>query len=117
MIGVCVGSLVLCCGLAWWQWQRFESANGTFQNLGYVLQWPLFGIAPAYMFWRMRTLRAQHEAEVAPVPVEPVVQAPTALDYRVPGDRDGHEDPEDAERAEYNRYLARLNAQYTQESR
>src|SRR3954462_8746037 len=31
-----------CLALAWWQWSRFESASGSFQNLGYALQWPLF---------------------------------------------------------------------------
>ena len=30
--------------LARWQWDRFNSASGTFQNLGYALQWPVFGI-------------------------------------------------------------------------
>ncbi|RNE49689.1 hypothetical protein [Corynebacterium alimapuense] len=35
---------VLCTiGLAWWQWARFQSGSGTFQNLGYAFQWPLFG--------------------------------------------------------------------------
>ena len=29
--------------LAWWQWTRFQSGSGTFQNLGYAFQWPLFG--------------------------------------------------------------------------
>ncbi len=29
--------------LAWWQWTRFQAGSGTFQNLGYALQWPLFG--------------------------------------------------------------------------
>ncbi|MBC3184992.1 hypothetical protein H7347_00050 [Corynebacterium sp. zg-331] len=29
--------------LAWWQWMRFRSGSGTFQNLGYALQWPVFG--------------------------------------------------------------------------
>lgn len=29
--------------LAWWQWTRFRSGSGTFQNLGYALQWPFFG--------------------------------------------------------------------------
>ena len=31
-------------GLAYWQWSRFTSAQGDFQNLGYALQWPIFGI-------------------------------------------------------------------------
>lgn len=30
-------------GLAWWQWTRFQSGSGTFQNLGYALQWPFLG--------------------------------------------------------------------------
>ncbi|MDO4929025.1 MAG: hypothetical protein Q3976_08210 [Corynebacterium sp.] len=29
--------------LAWWQWTRFKSGSGTFQNLGYAMQWPFFG--------------------------------------------------------------------------
>ncbi|CAB0661994.1 hypothetical protein CIP107566_01859 [Corynebacterium diphtheriae] len=36
--------LVACTfGLAWWQWTRFQSGTGTFQNLGYAIQWPFFG--------------------------------------------------------------------------
>lgn len=31
-----------CLALGWWQVTRFQSASGTFQNLGYALQWPLF---------------------------------------------------------------------------
>lgn len=31
-------------GLAYWQWTRFQSGSGTFQNLGYALQWPLFAL-------------------------------------------------------------------------
>ncbi|PRY42367.1 hypothetical protein [Umezawaea tangerina] len=98
---VCVVSLVGCCGLAWWQWTRFESASGTFQNLGYVLQWPLFGLFPAFMVWRIRRLDAQRKAEppvVAPTPVVTVdaVRTPVA--------------DEDDELAVYNRYLAELNA-------
>src|ERR1700737_222456 len=30
-----------CLALGWWQWTRFQSASGTFQNLGYAMQWPL----------------------------------------------------------------------------
>ena len=31
-----------CLALGWWQWSRYESTSGTFQNLGYALQWPMF---------------------------------------------------------------------------
>ncbi|WP_396022083.1 hypothetical protein [Corynebacterium poyangense] len=37
-------------GLAWWQWTRFQSGSGTFQNLGYALQWPLFGAFFVYAY-------------------------------------------------------------------
>lgn len=41
--------IVICtCLLAWWQWTRFQSGSGTFQNLGYAFQWPLFGAAAVY---------------------------------------------------------------------
>ncbi|WP_445228001.1 hypothetical protein [Corynebacterium sp. USCH3] len=30
--------------LAWWQWGRWSSGDGSYQNLGYALQWPTFGL-------------------------------------------------------------------------
>ena len=111
IVGVSVLSLVVCCGLAYWQWQRYESATGTWQNLGYVLQWPLFGLFPAFLFWRMRKLRDQHEA--APEPdleptLEPAKPPPPA--------RRVHDDDDDPVLAEYNRYLRALNARDHQEA-
>ncbi|MEV7045151.1 hypothetical protein [Amycolatopsis sp. NPDC051061] len=109
IVATCVVSLLVCCGLAWWQWDRFTSANGTFQNLGYVLQWPLFGLFPAFMFWRIRKLAQKAEtdgtADETPAPVA-----------EVPAPRlrpDAVEAPltdEDEELAAYNRYLRELNA-------
>ncbi|MEV4316522.1 hypothetical protein [Actinocrispum sp. NPDC049592] len=96
----CVVSLLGACALAWWQWTRFSSASGTWQNLGYVLQWPLFGLFPAFMVWRVRRLKQRERTEVraepAATPVKPV--APVVV----------HED--DDELTAYNRYLAELNA-------
>lgn len=114
---VCLVSLVVCCGLAYWQWERFSEAGGTFQNLGYVFQWPLFGLFPAFMVWRIRRLDARRKAEdaaaatgaadvAAPEPVavpsRPVV---TVEPVRAPA----HDD-EDEELAAYNRMLAELHA-------
>jgi DNA-binding transcriptional regulator of glucitol operon len=100
-------SLLICCGLAWWQWDRFTSANGTFQNLGYVLQWPLFGLFPAFMFWRIRQLRQKAAAEpaAAETPVAEVPAPRPRPDVETPYDTD-----EDEELAAYNRYLRELNA-------
>lgn len=132
MIGlVCLVSLAACCGLAWWQWERFSSANGTFQNLGYVLQWPLFGLFPAFMFWRMRRLRqadtdgtaestieadeattngAEPACDDRPTRIDP--EPATANGPRYAEDlyaEDDEDDEHDEELAEYNRYLAELN--------
>lgn len=110
----CVVSLLLCCGLAWWQWDRFTSANGTFQNLGYVLQWPLFGLFPAFMFWRIKKLREREEAqgesgEAQAEQAAVTVPAPRAsTPARPPAPRPVAE--EDDELAAYNRYLRELNA-------
>ncbi|MFD5095872.1 hypothetical protein ACFWMR_35095 [Amycolatopsis thailandensis] len=106
--GVCLVSLALCCGLAWWQWERFSSASGTFQNLGYVLQWPLFGLFPAFMFWRIRKLRRRAaEADAQETVAETAVpEVPTPRQRRAPAPLP----PEDDELAAYNQYLRELNA-------
>jgi DNA-binding transcriptional regulator of glucitol operon len=41
-----------CLALAWWQWTRFGSASGDFQNLGYALQWPLFAGFCVYAYYK-----------------------------------------------------------------
>ena len=107
IVATCLVSLLVCCGLAWWQWDRFTSANGTFQNLGYVLQWPLFGLFPAFMFWRIRQLRQKAEARAAAeAEVAPAAEVPAPR----PGTTTAPLDDEDEELAAYNRYLRELNA-------
>lgn len=124
IVGVCALSLAMCCGLAYWQWMRYSSAGGSFQNLGYVLQWPLFGLFPAFVFWRIRKLskRAGQEhadgtpardPNRAPVPgaaLAPVATRRPALARQGAPDPHDPEDPEDAQLAAYNRYLAELYA-------
>ncbi|WP_447008538.1 hypothetical protein ACRAKI_28345 [Saccharothrix isguenensis] len=110
--------MVVCCGLAYWQWERFSATGGTFQNLGYVFQWPLFGLFPAFMVWRIRRLDARRKAEEAAaaeagaadgaVP-EPVV-APSKPVVTVEPVRAPAHDDEDDELAAYNRMLAALHA-------
>jgi DNA-binding transcriptional regulator of glucitol operon len=114
IIALCAVCLVACVGLAWWQWQRFEN-GGTWQNLGYVLQWPLFGLFPAFMFWRLRKLRMQpREPEPESAQAEPQQQPPREPDK--PAVRQDADD-EDPELAAYNRMLAQLNALDQQETR
>nr|WP_042186036.1 hypothetical protein [Kibdelosporangium sp. MJ126-NF4]CEL17040.1 Cytochrome c-type biogenesis protein DsbD, protein-disulfide reductase [Kibdelosporangium sp. MJ126-NF4]CTQ91730.1 Cytochrome c-type biogenesis protein DsbD, protein-disulfide reductase (EC 1.8.1.8) [Kibdelosporangium sp. MJ126-NF4] len=108
VVVACVVSLAGACLLAWWQWNRYESASGSWQNLGYVLQWPLFGLFPAFMVWRIRRLRAREDEVRAgagpavdpPPPPLPVPRRPQAQGVGEPDD----------ELAAYNKYLAELNA-------
>jgi DNA-binding transcriptional regulator of glucitol operon len=114
IVFLCVLSLVACVGLAWWQWQRFEN-GGTWQNLGYVLQWPLFGLFPAFMFWRLRKLRAQPaEAETERAESHP---APPSEPDKPPARQYESHEVDDPELAAYNRMLAQLNALDQQETR
>ncbi len=109
IVALSVVSLAGCLALAWWQWRRFESATGTWQNLGYVLQWPLFGLFPAFMFWRLRRLRAEQPATEPPPPAEP---APEPVPRRP-----APQDEDDPELAAYNRYLAELDARHQERQR
>jgi hypothetical protein len=111
IVGVCVLSVVLCCGLAWWQWERFSSAGGSFQNLGYVLQWPLFGLFPAFMFWRIRVLSRRAaadggERDRTTAAAAELSATELTVQRRTEPPADG--EPDD-ELAEYNRYLAELH--------
>ncbi|MFD0203446.1 MULTISPECIES: hypothetical protein [Saccharothrix] len=113
IVAVCLASLVVCCGLAYWQWERFSQAGGTFQNLGYVFQWPLFGLFPAFMVWRIRRLDARRKAEAAEAPAdvapEPVAEPSRPVVTVEPVRTPAHDD-EDEELAAYNRMLAELHA-------
>lgn len=57
-------------GLAIWQWERFTSASGDFQNLGYALQWPIFGSFMVFAYYKyMQYERERLEGEdMAAVP-------------------------------------------------
>jgi hypothetical protein len=124
--------------LAAWQWRQFQSAGGTLQNFGYVLQWPLFGIFPAFMVWRIGRLaksptaqrstrggageagaagagsreRRRPAAPRAPGVTRHAAPAGSSrLAYVAPGAGEASaEDVGDEVLAAYNRYLAGLHA-------
>lgn len=112
--------------LAWWQWTRYTSSTGTLQNLGYVLQWPLFGVFPGFMFWRIhRGARREAALDAAAEQAgqaEPAQQAEEPVTPKKPEAR-GKVDPrltyvqnktvtyvaeEDQALLAYNRRLAQL---------
>ncbi|MDO4909376.1 MAG: hypothetical protein Q3962_05955 [Corynebacterium sp.] len=43
-------AVITCFFLAWWQWSRWRSGSGTYQNFSYALQWPLFAAFFIYAY-------------------------------------------------------------------
>lgn len=91
-----------CLALAWWQWTRFESASGDFQNLGYALQWPLFAGFCVYAYYKfVRYEEAPPEPKrdaVTEIPQDLLPERPTA----------STQSDDDPTLQEYNAYLADL---------
>ena len=92
-----------CLALGWWQWTRFQSASGTFQNLGYALQWPAFAGFCVYAY------RKFVRYEEAP-PEQPnnrlVTEIPEGLLPERP--KLAPQKSEDPALRDYNAYLAEL---------
>jgi DNA-binding transcriptional regulator of glucitol operon len=99
-----------CLALGWWQWTRYESASGTFQNLGYALQWPFFAGFCVYAYRRFVRLE-----DGPPEPVDSSV--PTEIPQELLPQRPKAQtaSAEDPALREYNAYLAEL-AQTDKES-
>ncbi|GAA2802123.1 hypothetical protein GCM10010452_33420 [Crossiella cryophila] len=115
--------VALVCGwLGWWQLERALSTTGSGLNLGYALQWPLFGIFGIVgwiRFLRMESTRAdedQDESAEAPEPEVPEQPAEPVAEKWLPGrPRPAAQDADiDPELAEYNRYLKQKAEQWQQ---
>jgi DNA-binding transcriptional regulator of glucitol operon len=92
-----------CLALGWWQWSRFESASGDFQNLGYALQWPLFAGFCVYAYYKF--VRYE-EAPPDPRQNRGMTEIPPDLLPEPP--RAAPQASDDPALAEYNAYLAEL---------
>src|SRR6476646_9094827 len=92
-----------CLALAWWQWTRYEPASGTFQNLGYALQWPMFAGFCVYAYYKL----VRYE-EVPPP--KPHHDEPTAPPEGVVTERPkpATQSDDDPALREYNAYLAEV---------
>lgn len=96
-----------CLALAWWQWTRYESTSGSFQNLGYAMQWPLFA---GFCFYAYYKFVRYEEAPPDPHPQETVTEIPAGLlpERPQPARRPGADPEADPTLREYNAYLAEL---------
>ncbi|APE13902.1 hypothetical protein [Mycolicibacterium pallens] len=97
-----------CLALGWWQWSRFESTSGTFQNLGYALQWPMFAGFCVYAYRKF----IRYEEDGAPEPpsdADSITEIPAGLLPERPTARATSDETDPAMR-DYNAYLAELAA-------
>lgn len=122
LIALVVVAFLTCLGLGWWQWERYSSTGGTFQNLGYAFQWPLFAVFFVYAYRRFVVLEAHHTSDVdeleGPGPEiapGPVTELPA--DLLPPRPRAANTADEPGEMSDYNAYLASLAAQEANNSR
>jgi DNA-binding transcriptional regulator of glucitol operon len=104
-----LGAMVTCGFLAAWQWGRAGSALGSAVNVGYGLQWPVFALFFAWIWWRMLRIEIGKLPEPSPAPAEPVpaTTEPSPFAYRArrAGPADEADNPA---LAKYNRMLAAL---------
>jgi DNA-binding transcriptional regulator of glucitol operon len=94
-----------CLALGWWQWSRFESTSGTFQNLGYALQWPMFAGFCVYAYRKF--VRYEDTPPAAPSASESITEIPAGLLPQRPT-APATSDDLDPTMREYNAYLAEL---------
>lgn len=102
MIALVIVAALACLALGWWQWQRYESASGTGQNLGYALQWPLFAAFVVYAYRKF--VRYEKEPPPAHKPGAMTEIPPGVLPERPTA----KPEPDDPALREYNAYLAEL---------
>ena len=92
-----------CLALAWWQWSRWESNSGSFQNLGYAVQWPLFAGFCIYAYRKF--IRYEETPPETPQQTGAMTEIPDGLLPERPAPAI---QPTDSTLAEYNAYLTEL---------
>ena len=105
ILGVVVAASV-CLALGWWQWTRFESNAGTFQNLGYAVQWPMFAAFCVYAYRKF--IRYEEFPPEATDTTGDVTEIPAGL---LPERPSAPRQEQDVTLREYNSYLAELAEQ------
>ena len=104
MILLVIVSASGCLALGWWQWTRFESNSGSFQNLGYALQWPMFAGFCVYAYRKF--VRYEESPPLPPGADGTVTEIPKDLLPERPST--ARQSTQDPALREYNAYLAEL---------
>lgn len=99
--------------LGWWQWESAHEAGGSFRNLGYALQWPLFGAFVLFLWYQVARMDQRPPEESSGAAVEHDEEPAADVRQRrrplVPPPAPSVDPDEDPDLAAYNRYLAELN--------
>jgi hypothetical protein len=101
-----------CVALTWWQVSR--ALGGNTLSWVYTVEWPIFGVYAAFMWWKLVHDEPAAADAPGPAPLDrPAATAGTSGPSGPPRD-EGEEGVQggqgDDELAAYNRYLADLNA-------
>ena len=115
-----LGAMVTCGFLAAWQWRRAGSAMGSALNVGYGLQWPVFAVFFAWIWWRMLRIeiaKLPTAPEPEPQPAPPPVDRAPRPSPTAPGRVGAVDEAENPALAEYNRMLAALAAHDREQER
>lgn len=92
--------------LGWWQLGRAAAGNAL--SWAYAFEWPVF--AGFVVFMWVREVRHELRAGTPAAPRPPATRPEARRPVRTASRSIGYDDSGDAELAEYNRYLAWLNA-------
>lgn len=104
MIILVIAAALGCLALGWWQWTRYESAGGSFQNLGYALQWPFFA---GFCVYAYRKFVRYEDAPPEPKNPDELHEIPAGMLPERPKAA-SPQDTDDPALREYNAYLAEL---------
>lgn len=118
---VCLIYLAVCVFAFIWQFDKAESSAGTWQNILYAIQWPIFAVMGLWGWGRSVWLHFHPPGADDPVllwddpdPGRVIHDVrPKALTSRPHYSE--YIDPEDLETAAYNKHLRELNDQSAQE--
>ena len=102
--------IALCAVLGWWQLGRAFD-GGDPQNYAYGLQWPVFGVFVAFMWWKLARDELSGDTRTPRRPAPPARPAGLPPRERPPV----LIDEDDAEVVAWNRMLAERKARYSTE--
>ena len=97
-----VAAAAICVALGRWQWDKSQSSGGDLQNFAYAFNWWLFAVLCVGIWVKALRDEARRDPSAAAPPTR---QAPARSAIAT-----AELDPQDTELAEWNAWLAELNA-------